>query len=317
MNYIFSLLLALLLLSSNTLNAEGLTEEELHSFLSQSMPVRQVNIGRIGGAGSNTISIRSVQVKLENGEERNYICKELKGMKREKQNLEAVDSFVAEYETFKGSQPRLFPPEYVSIARYRGALKQDFVLFDQASGQSVFDHMIEWTERGESGWMGEDPQYVRNHLSYAFSNVGRTIATFHLKHGEFDEETSTFKSITHGDLHIANIFYNLWSNEATLIDYETLSRSPNNIFIDVDRLLNFSKKEIEPLVEEKAAKKFIESCMSYILDEKSKIQKALYIKKRLDILDYFFAALKKGYEEAFTTAGYTLDFDEWQVKKIS
>lgn len=316
MNYIFRLLLALLLLSSNTLNAEGVTEEELYNFLSQSMPVRQVNIGRIGGAGSNTVSIRRVQVKLENGEERNYICKELKGMKREKQNLEALDPFVAEYETFKGSQPRSFPPEYVSIARYRGTLKQDFVLFDQASGQSVFDLMIEWTER-EYGWMGEDPQYVKNQLSYAFSNVGRTIATFHLKHGKFDEETSTFKNITHGDLHISNIFYNLWSNETTLIDYETLDRSPNTIFIDVDRLLNFSKKEIEPFVEEKAAKKFIETCTSYVLDEKGKVQKALYLKKRLDILNHFFTALKKGYAEAFMMAGYTLDFDRRQVKKVS
>lgn len=204
MNYTFRLLLGILLLSSNPLNAEGITEEELYSFLSQSMPVRQVNFERIDGAGSNTVSIRSVQVKLETGEERSYICKELKGMKREKQNLEAIDPFVAKYETFKGSQPSLFPPEHISIARYRGVLKQDFVLFDQASGQSVFDHMIEWTERGYS-WMGEDPRYVKDHLSYAFSNVGRTIASFHLKHGEFDEEMSTFKSITHGDLHISNI----------------------------------------------------------------------------------------------------------------
>lgn len=102
-----------------------------------------------------------------------------------------------------------------------------------------------------------------------------------------------------------------------MIDYETLSRAPNNIFVDVDRLLNFSKKEIEPFVEEKAAKEFIESCTSYVLDEKDKIQKALYIKQRLDILDHFFAALKKGYKEAFMTAGYTLDFDRWQVKKVS
>lgn len=138
-----------------------------------------------------------------------------------------------------------------------------------------------------------------------------------MKHGEFDEEMSIFKSITHGDLHISNIFYNLWSNETTLIDYETLSRSPNNIFIDVDRLLNFSKKEIEPRVEEKAAKEFIETCTSYVLDEKGEIQKALYIKERSNILGHFFTALKKGYEEAFTEAGYTLDFDKWQVKKGS
>lgn len=152
MNYIFRLLLAILLLSSNTLNAAGLTEEELYSFLSQSMPVRQVNIERIVGAGSNTVSIRSVKVKLENGEERSYICKELKGMKRERQNLETIDPFVAEYETFKGSQFRSSPHEYVSIARYRGALKQDFVLFDQASGQSVFDLMMDGLKEGIAGW---------------------------------------------------------------------------------------------------------------------------------------------------------------------
>jgi hypothetical protein len=180
--------------------------------------------------------------------------------------------------------------------------------------------MIEWTQKGYS-WKGLDRLNTKDHLTYAFSNVGRAIASFHLKYGCFHEETNTFYSVIHGDLHASNIFYDLWSNETTFIDYETMVGSckiQRNISYDLARLFTFSKKEIRLHVREKAGAEFVKSTgIINFLDEQNLAQKKTYIKERLVILDDFFNALQKGYTHAFIKAGYICAIDnQYNVKKL-
>ncbi|EKE09454.1 MAG: hypothetical protein ACD_16C00166G0001, partial [uncultured bacterium] len=314
LSYYFRIL-AILFLASNPLKAVGnLTPDDVKDLFPQPSHAL-IKIQPLNKSGSNTQSISQVIVEKE-GEKRYFICKELKERK-ELKNLTTLEPFVVEYETSKKSQPNVFPPKYLSLARFRGSLskkERDFVLFDEASGQSVFNLMIEWTQKGYD-WAGLEPSDIKNHLSYAFSNVGRAIASFHLRHGEFDEATSTFKSITHGDLHTSNVFYNLWSNETTLIDYETMATSRKTIFYDVNRLLEFSRGETESLVREKAAEGFFKSYGSLFLDKNAQEHQATYIKKRLTILDDFFSALKQGYIQIFKDAGYVVDINKQLVTR--
>ncbi len=308
MVHIFRLFFVFIFLSHSA-NAGPSLEEDILESLHQAGYTKVVlqDIQQLWGTGSNTESVCRIRI-----DQKPLICKELKGIKNEQRNLEALEPFVSEYEKFKHSQPYTFPPDYPSLAKYRGALKgknSDFVLFDLASGQSVFGLMVEWTQRGY-GWHGLYPPNTRSHLRYAFENVGRTIANFHLKNGTFDLKSGSFETIVHGDLHISNIFYNLWSNETTFIDYETMANSngaKRNIFHDVQRLLEFSKEETTARVREKAGAEFIKIRNTYLLDEKAKKEQISYIRERLDILDDFFRALKSGYEGAFTVAGYNCD----------
>ncbi|OJW46607.1 MAG: hypothetical protein BGO67_04805 [Alphaproteobacteria bacterium 41-28] len=79
-----------------------------------------------------------------------------------------------------------------------------------------------WAQRGYEGGGQLNPLETKHKLSDGFSNVGYATASFHIKHGSLDEETGTFNSITNGDLHISNMFYNILSNKTTFIDYETM-----------------------------------------------------------------------------------------------
>lgn len=316
---------AILFLVSASVKAGGFLEEEILEALHQSGYAKAVrgDIQPLRGAGSNTQSVSLILVKQENREAKRLVCKELKesnGVKNERVNLETLEPLVSEYEKFTDSQPRAFPPQYVSFARYRGELtgtKRDFVLFDEASGQSVFDLMLEWTQKGY-GWSGLDPWHTKNKLACHFTNVGSAIAAFHLKNGSLDEETSTFSTITHNDLHGSNIFYDIYSNKTTLIDYETMVSSYNikrDIYGDVRRLFDFSKGETAIHVREKAGEEFARSRRILFFDEKTSKQRDSYINECLARLDDFFNALKRGYVQAFTNAGYTCDLDSCKVKR--
>lgn len=262
----------------------------------------------LNGAGSNTESVNRIIVKQTFKNDKCFICKTIKGKKKEIENLESLNSFICEYENYRKSLPPQFPPRSIFIAKYKGALytsNQEFALFREASGTSVFKLMLEWSQNGYD-WKGLDPLDSKNKLSYAFENIGYAIANFHLKHGVFDEQDNSFNSIVHGDLHTSNVFYDLWSNQTTFIDYETMAGFCNkkaNISIDLSRLLKFSKDETVEYVKHLAGEAFVKSRGIYFLNEKENEEKKLYIKTRLAILGDFFIALKKGYSQAFKEAG--------------
>ncbi|MBA3813027.1 MAG: hypothetical protein H0X26_00820 [Alphaproteobacteria bacterium] len=269
------------------------------------------------GVGSNTEKIYLIQLGQEGGKETQLICKELKGKKKEIENLEALRPFADEYEKFTESQPYALPQQHPILATYRGALKQndrEFALFKLASGESVFDLMIEWTQKGYGYYSCMRPAAAKNKMSYHFENVGRATANFYLKHGKFDEEENIFRTMRHGDLHISNIFYNIYTNGTTFIDYETM-KTDEVINYDAYRLFSFSKDEIFPLVKERAGIEFCRSRDVILLNKQAERERDAYIMERLTILDDFFYALEKGFTQGFERAGYICDTSTWQVKR--
>ena len=167
----FFKLAIIFVLFSHSVNAGSPEDDILDALHKSGYPtVTHKHIQRIGGAGSNTESIHLIRLEQENGKKKHLVCKELKGIKQERQNLEALDPFVTEYMKFKKSQPYVLPPQDVSIAQYKGALKEnnrEFVLFEEASGQSVFDLMIEWAQKGYD-WKGLSPSDSKYSLSFHF-----------------------------------------------------------------------------------------------------------------------------------------------------
>lgn len=316
-----SRLAAIVVLLSHSANA-GTLEDDILEGLHKSgyQTVGKNDIERIGGAGSNTDSIHLIRLEQENGKEKRLVCKELKGIKQERQNLESLGLFVEEYEDYKRTQPYAFPPQDVSIAKYKAAFKEnnrEFVLFEEASGQSVFSLMVEWAIKGYDSCYSMGSSECKYRLSSHFENVGHTIANFHLKYGIFDEKTCKFTTITLGDLHTSNVFYNLFSNETTFIDYETMAKkSDHSIFGDAYRLFTFAKDETIPHVKEKAGAEFCSKRHIIVLNDQAQMEKDTYVNERLAVLDDFFHAIKMSYIQTFLNAGYVCNSDTWQVQRV-
>lgn len=281
--------------------------------------IKPEDVQPMKGSGSNTSAIYRVS-GLHQDDPTDLVCKELKGTKDERRHLENLQSFVALYQELKKQRGAEFPPSLATIASYKGFIKGkegEFVFFCKASGQSVFDIMVEWTKRGY-GWCGMNPQESKYKLSYAFQNIGRAIANFHLMHGTYNETEGAFKTVTHGDLHASNIFYDLWSNETTFIDYETMvgsCKEPRDVFIDIIRLFDFSRTEVGKFVEEAVGSDFIKTLNVCFLDEHQGASRKRFIAQKLQILDEFFSSLKVGYEEAFRMASYEIDFNKLRIRK--
>jgi hypothetical protein len=314
----FFRLTALFVLFSNFANASSLEDDILNALHRSGYPtVTRQHIQKIKAAGSNTDSVHLIRVESKGGKVKHLVCKELKGIKQERLKLEALEPFVKEYEQFKKSHR--FLSKVLSIARYKGALNEnnrEFVLLKTASRQSVFDLMLEWAQKGYDSCYSLESSECKDTMSYHFNKVGCAIANFHLKYGVFNEEKGTFTTITHGDLHTSNVFYNIWSNKTTFIDYETMAREPNHgILLDTHRLFIFAKGETIPLVKEQAIERFVRSRNIGVINKQTQVEMNAYINKRLTLLDDFFHALKSGYTQAFKSAGYVCDTDTGQVKR--
>ena len=303
----------------NSVNADPI-DDILNALHKSDYPtVSRKHIQAIKGSGSNTASVHLIRLEREGEKDEHLVCKELKGKKQERQNLEALTTFSTQYKQFKQSRPYQFPPQNVSIAMYKGTLTEkdsEFALFEKASGQSVFDLMVEWALKGYGSLNSMGPSECKSRLSNHFTNVGHAIANFHLKYGVFDEEKNTFTTITHGDLHTSNVFYDIISNETTFIDYETMAcKSEKEIFLDAYRLFIFSKNEAIPHVKEQAGAEFCRKQNIYFLNEQLTLERNSYINERLKVLDDFFDALKIGYTQVFKNAGYICEIDTGKVKR--
>ena len=116
---------------------------------------------------------------------------------------------------------------------------KSFVLMEEAPGVSLLDLMKEFDIYARKpDTYGLNPVETIKKLKWHFTRIGRLIANFHLKYGELNPETQEFKSVTHGDLHLNNIFYSKISNQITFIDYATASFAGevNDITIDIHKI---------------------------------------------------------------------------------
>lgn len=278
------------------------------------------NIIPTRASGNNTDSIHIIELSKNNGLQNSLISKELKGRKRERVNLENLKPFIAEYTAFERSQPLSSPHKNLTFASYIHTVKignKEFAFFNKASGQSVFDLMLEWSIKGYHSLNSMGPIECKSRLKDHFLNIGAAIAKFHLKYAHFDDASGEFKTAIHGDLHTSNIFYGIVSNQTTLIDYETLSNTPlHDLRYELDRLFNFSYSETKPLVIEKAQEKFARENPVFFLDEQQDNDRKKYVQRSLDILDDFFGAMKSSYTYAFKNAGYKCDIRNAKIEKL-
>lgn len=306
-------------------NAAPPTEEAVFGFVSRQgvkpdLTPDDVKVEHCSGTGSNTNSVSQISIlglKDSKGRpiKKTFICKELKGVKRERENLENLSAFVESFNRPLGAQLWEYPSPLFSFATYVGSMSsrdEEYVVFEEALGQSVLDIAMEWSlkDAGEAGLQK---------LGYHFRKVGQAVATFHLEHGEFDADNEHFVSIIHRDLHLSNLFYGLWSNRTTFIDYETMATSlvsKGDIAIDLFRLFHFSREEIKPLVKEQAGIKFMKGRTSIFLDEKAVREQSLFIDQHLRRLDSFFSAMEEGYVKTFAAAGYLVNIRNGKVTKL-
>lgn len=286
--------------------------------------VTQGDIVRATGGGSNTQSLYHVTIPpaAAGATSRTLICKLLQhAEKKERQHLEGLTPFAQAHEAFVNSIPGA-ASNHALLATYQGGFhtgEHEYVFFEEATGESAFNAVVERAEQGYD-WKGNSYTHMKRSWRYHFGAIGRATANFHLRYGTFDEESSSFRTVLHRDLHLSNVWYGRFSNLTSFIDYETMvqpAETKGNILIDLKRLFVFSREQLEPIIRERAKAAYfaLHPRTSIFIDEATQRAADAYVAGRLDIVNDLFQAMAEGYTEAFATAGYHCDITTGRVTR--
>lgn len=177
---------------------------------------------------------------------------------------------------------------------------KDMIVLTKAKGYSLCQSFQTYIAPGEIN----ETSFL-NHIK----TVGKKIGNFHAHFGKLSQNNIRFESIVHGDLHMGNIFYDVPTQEVTLIDYASLSRFSRDCRVDLEKLFGqITTQTIEDMRYEASGKyrKFKKS-LAHLAEEERKIalsQKQEQLESQNNYcynrMDTFLLALKEGYLSAFT-----------------
>ncbi len=167
--------------------------------------------------------------------EREFIVKELIAGENEISDLIQVAHYQPVHPYIWPKSVKDFPIIYLPIAYlYYSADDKDyyFSLMPKAQGQEFFNLM--------NSYVANPCQEHTMHLHKAYAALGRTLAHFHSHFMQPDNHSLKGLTITHGDLHARNIFYDLENDTISWIDNQSMRASIHerqSLFVDMHEAL--------------------------------------------------------------------------------
>lgn len=177
-----------------------------------------------------------------------YIIKEARNGLQEANNLKAVENFSGMQELLapksppKGLPNIALPLAYFSYSGTGGYGLHYIAAMPAAKGKVLCEIVASFRDN-------QSPQNAEK-IKRAYKILGNELANFHKRFSKPSQDSAIGKTITHGDFHCFNVFYDEIGGHFTFIDNETMAASLTKLKSPDDDILKpflglFSSSEAE------------------------------------------------------------------------